>query len=179
MPTIPAAHYGTLTKIFHWATALLIIGLIGLGWYMVGLTYYDRWYNTSLSAHKSLGMIALALAFLSILWRIYRGGPPPVATIKPWEHIAAKTAHRFLYVMMLLIPITGYFVSTSEGAAVSVFGWFSVPPVVPVDESLREVAVSLHYYSAYATAGLVVVHTAAALKHQFIDKDGTLGRMLW
>ncbi|MFZ0256956.1 MAG: cytochrome b [Gammaproteobacteria bacterium] len=178
MPANPTVPYDALTKILHWTTAVLIIGLIGLGWYMVDLTYYDRWFNASLSAHKSIGMIALALSFLSILWRIYRGAPAPVATLKPWERVAAKTAHTFLYVMMLAIPVSGYLVSTSEGAAVSVFGWFAVPPVVKVDEGLREVAVGVHYYLAYAMSLLVAIHGAAAFKHQFIDKDGTLGRML-
>jgi cytochrome b561 len=178
-PSIPVAEYGTLTKIFHWSTAILIIGLIGLGWYMVGLTYYDRWYNASLSAHKALGMIALGLGFMSVLWRICSVAPPPVATIKPWERLAAKTAHTLLYVMVLAIPSSGYLVSTSGGAPVSVFGWFSVPAIVKVDEGLREAAVDLHYYLAYGTAFLAIIHGAAAFKHQFVDKDGTLGRMLW
>lgn len=127
---------------------------------------------------KSLGMIALALAFLGILWRVYNGRPPLVASIKPWELIAAKTAHALLYALTLFIPITGYFVSTSQGSAVSVFGWFSVAPLVAVGEGFREVALALHYYFAYGAGCLVVVH-AAAFKHQLVDKDDTLGRMLW
>ena len=54
--------FGLVAKLIHWTIALLILGLIWLGWYMVGLTYYDTWYNDSLTYHKALGMIVLALA---------------------------------------------------------------------------------------------------------------------
>lgn len=179
MPNSPDTQYGVLAKVLHWANAAFIIGLLGLGWYMVDLSYFDRWYNAALSTHKSLGVLALGAACFSLLWRIHSPAPPLVATIKPWEGFAAKTVHRFLYVMMVAIPISGYLISTSTGEGVSVFGWFVVPALVPLDERSRDMAIAFHYYLAYGTAGVVLLHAAAAFKHQFIDKDGTLRRMLW
>lgn len=172
------ARYGVVSKGLHWLIALLIVGLIWLGWYMVDLTYFDRWYNSSLSLHKSLGIIVLSLGAMKIGWTLYSRAPDYTATIKAWEKIAARLTHLTLNFMLLAIPATGYLVSTSEGKPVSMFNVFDVPALMAVNEELRDLAIDLHYYFAYGAAFLVGLHALAALKHQFIDKNDTLKRML-
>lgn len=171
--------YGAITRLLHWVVALLIIGLIWLGWWMVDLGYYDRWYNRSLELHKSLGMAVLAIAVVKIAWVIYDGKPGFPASIRPLERAAATATHHLFYLLMLLIPATGYVISTSAGDGISVFGLFEIPPVIPVSERLRDAAIELHLWLAYGTGALAAGHALAALKHQFIDRDGTLRRMLW
>jgi cytochrome b561 len=170
--------YGAVSKTLHWSLALLIIGLIWLGWYMVDLTYYDTWYNDSLSLHKSLGMLVLVLALVKLAWVSYSKLPDYSPTLKPWERAAARITHAILFFVMFAIPITGYFISTSAGDPISIFGWFDIPALFPVGEAPRDIAIELHYYLAYATAGLVALHALAALKHQFVDRDNALGKML-
>ena len=179
MQASSAQDYSAATKVLHWLIALLIIGLIGLGWYMVGLTYFDKWYNSSLAIHKSLGMFVLVLAFAKISWRFFSPSPAFVDTIKPWERVAAKGTHLVLYFMMVVIPVTGYAISTSAGSPVSFFDLFDIPAVLPESDGLRDLAVELHYYLSYGAAIVVAMHALAALKHQFIEKDGTLSRMWW
>ncbi len=171
--------FGLVTKFLHWAIALLIIGLIGLGYYMVGLSYYDRWYHDSLETHKALGMLVFVLGALTLVWRTVSPSPPLHDSLKRWEKIAATAMHHTLFVLVFLFPVTGFLVSTSEGQAVTFFAWFDVPALVVVGAGLRDLAISIHFYCAYGTAALVAVHAAAALKHQLIDRDGTLARMLW
>jgi len=171
--------YGLVTKGLHWATALLIIGLVALGAWMVTLTYYDGWYHRSLETHKALGMAVFALGVLTLAWRAVSPSPPLHASLKRWERIAATAMHHTLFLLVFLIPVTGFLVSTSEGAAVSFFELFDVPALVVVGEGLRDLAVKVHFYCAYGTAALVTLHAAAAVKHQFIDRDGTLARMIW
>ena len=171
--------YGVVTKLLHWMVALLIVGLIWLGWYMVDLTYYDRWYNDSLSLHKAFGLLVLALGITKIAWIVYSHPPDFVASLKRWERLAARSTHHLFYLLMLLIPTTGYVISTSKGAGISMFGWFEVPPLFAVSESMRDLAIEVHFYAAYGAAAFVVLHAAAAIKHQVWDKDGTLRRMLW
>jgi len=170
--------FGALSKLLHWLIAVLIIGLIALGWYMVDLTYYDRWYNTSLELHKALGMLALVLAVTKITWTLGDTTPEPAPTIRPWELRSAHAMHRTLYVMMLLLPLTGYVISTSAGDPISFFGLFGIPALIPQSDGLRDLAVEVHYYAAYATAALIALHVLAAFKHEFIDRDGTLRKML-
>lgn len=179
MQTGSTQDYSETTKILHWLIALLIIGLIWLGWYLADLSYFDKGYNLTLSIHKSLGMFALALAGAKILWAFFRPAPAFVDTIKPWDRVAAQTTHLVLYFMIVIIPITGYAVSTSAGSPVSFFDLFDIPAVLPESDGLRNLAIELHYYLSYGTAILVAIHVLGALKHQFIDQDGTLSRILW
>lgn len=171
--------FGLLTKLLHWLIAIAIIGLIWLGWYMVDLTYYDKWYNKSLTWHKAVGMLVLAAAILKIGWQLYSPLPGTNPLLKAWEKFAARLMHIILLVMMILIPVSGYLISTSNGKPIDIFGWFAIPALVPVDKNLRDLAIDLHFYLAYGTAILALGHAGAALKHQFINKDGTLTKMLW
>ena len=81
--------------------------------------------------------------------------------------------------LMIVIPLTGYLISTSAGDGISVFGMFEVPALVEKNVTLRDLAIAVHYYTAYGTAFLVVLHAGGALKHQFVDRDDTLRKMLW
>lgn len=171
--------YGLIAKLLHWSVAILIVGLIALGWYMVDLTYFDKWYNESLAIHKGFGMFALALGALFAGWRFVSPSPEHLVELKTWERIAAGVMHHALYAAMLLIPVTGYLISTSAGKSIDIFGWFEVPPVVKVDKNLRDMAIELHFYLGYVTGVLICLHAGAALKHQFIDRHGTLARMMW
>lgn len=174
-----ATQYSSVTRILHWTVALLIIVLIWLGWWMVDLSYYDRWYNRSLELHKSLGMAALAIAAVKIAWVAYDGKPGFPQTVTRWESAAATAVHHLFYLLMLLIPVTGYVISTSAGDGISIFDMFEVPAVLPESETLRDFAIELHFWLAYAAGALALVHALAAFKHQFVDRDGTLRRMLW
>jgi cytochrome b561 len=171
--------FGLLSKCLHWATAILIIGLIGLGYFMVGLTYYDPWYHDALQTHKALGMVVFVLGVLTLGWRWVSPSPPLQARLKPWERVAATAMHHTLFLLVLLIPVTGFLVSTSEGSAVEFFDYFQVPALLVVGEGLRDLAIKVHFYCSYGTAALVFMHAAAAIKHQVLDRDGTLARMLW
>ena len=172
------SRFGLFSKLLHWLNAILILGLIWLGWYMVDLTYYDKWYNASLHYHKSLGLLALALALVKIGWQQYTPVPEPVTGLKAWEKTGAKLMHYVLWGMMILLPVTGYLISTSAGKSVQLFNWFAIPAIVDVDEALRELAIDIHFYLAYATLLLAAGHAGAALKHHFINGDDTLKRML-
>jgi cytochrome b561 len=174
-----ATAYGVVSRLLHWMIAVLMFGLIGLGWWMVGLNFYHPDYHSSLSLHKSLGMIALGLATMKIVWRIL--SPPPVlaATLTGTQRRLATGMHRLLWLGIIVVPLSGYGISTSEGAGVDVFDWFSIPAWLPRSETLRDMVTTLHEWVAYGIGAFALFHALAALKHQFVDRDGTLRRMLW
>jgi len=178
MTQVPQTSYDTLSKLFHWTVAVLIVGLIGLGWYMVGLTYYHPLYHDSLTWHRSLGLIALVLVVGRLLWTLKARRPPPSDSLTAVERGASRAVHVLLRVLMVAMPVSGYVMSTSAGDAVSVFGLVSVPPLLPESEALRDLAIEVHVVTVYGTAALAVVHALAAVKHHFIDRDDTLRRML-
>jgi cytochrome b561 len=177
MPRESERRYGLVAKTLHWVVALLIVALIPLGWYMIRLDYYDPWSHDTLEFHKALGMVVLLLASILVSWQIARYRTRNPVPRKRWEALAAKTTHTLLYALMLVVPATGYAISTSAGAGVSIFGLFEIPAVLAKSVPLRDAAISIHYYFAYGSVGLIVLHVAGALKHHFIDKDDTLKQM--
>lgn len=171
-------HYGLVSIFLHWTIALGMIGLVALGAWMVGLTYYDRWYNDSLALHKAFGVVVLVLAALKFGWRIAGRSPGFGPEVKPHERAAATAMHWLLNGMVVLLPATGYLISTSEGAGIDLFGLFEIPALVTVSDGLRDLAIETHFYLAYGLIALVAAHAGAALKHHLVDRGSTLRRML-
>lgn len=173
------SHYGLVSKLLHWTIAVLILGLVALGAYMVELSYFDKWYNQSLSLHKSLGLLVFALAGIYLAWKLFSPSPMGLTTAPRWQQLSARLVHVGLVLLMLAIPLTGYLISTSAGKPVEFFGLFDVPAPARNNRGIRDLAITLHYYFAYGIVLLVVAHAGAAVKHQLFDKDGTLARMIW
>lgn len=170
--------YGLVTKTLHWMIALGIMGMIWLGWWMVGLSYYDSWYNRGLELHRAIGMVLLGLAFLMAAWKLLSPSPALQSELNPWEKRGAWAAHGILLLAMFVIPVTGYLISTSAGKGFSIFGMFEFPALLTTSEAARDLAIAAHCYIAYGLIAVIAVHAGAALKHQFIDRHGTLRRML-
>ena len=162
----------------HWAIALAVVGLVGLGAWMVGLTYYDPWYYDSLALHKAIGIVVLALALAKFGWKLVDRNPGFGPEVKPHERAGATAMHWLLNALMVLLPVTGYLISTSEGAGIDMFGLFDVPALVDVTAATRDLAIDIHFYVAYGGIALVGMHIIAVLKHHFVDRGSTLRRML-
>ena len=171
-------HYGLVAIGFHWSIAIAFVGLVGLGAWMVGLTYYDPWYNDSLALHKAIGIVVLALALAKLGWKLVDSRPGFGPEVRAYERAGATTTHWILGALLIVLPVTGYLISTSEGTGIDVFGLFEVPASFDVTAGTRDLAIDLHYYLAYGGIALVGIHAIAALKHTFIDKGSTLIRML-
>ncbi len=171
--------YGLVTKLLHWLIALSIIGLIGLGWWMVGLSYYDTWYHRGLELHRAIGMLVLFAAAIFVIWKIWSPSPGLQTELRPWEKLGARLAHLVLLLSMFLIPISGYVISTSSDSGFTFFDLFEIPALLPQSDATRDLAIEIHYYIAYGLLGVIAVHAGAAIKHQLIDKHGTLRRMLF
>ncbi len=171
-------NYGLAARLLHWTIALAMAALFALGWYITTLDYYDPGYKWTADLHRSCGVLVFVLALARIAWALADRKPALAATLKPWERVGARAGHGLLYLMTLAIPFSGYLLSTADGHAVGVFGLFEIPALLPSSKALQEATKLIHYLLAFGTAWLVLVHALAALKHQFVDRDGTLGRML-
>jgi cytochrome b561 len=172
-------HYGLVSKLLHWSTALSVIFLLWLGWYMVDLTYFDKWYNQSLSMHKSLGLLVLVFALALLLWKLVSPSPRTLIAGPLWQVAAARIMHRALIGLIIVVTISGYLISTSAGKPVPFFNLVDIPAMLTKSDRLRDAAIAVHFYLAYAIGVLAIGHAVAAIKHQLVDRDGTLARMLW
>ncbi len=170
--------YGAVAKVLHWLVALLVIGLFAVGVWMVELGYYDDWYHDAPYYHKSVGITLAVLLVFRIVWRWKKGVPKALDTQSQLEKRLGKVTHFILYVMMIALVLSGYFISTADGRGIEVFGIFSVPSSGELIANQEDIAGQFHKWLAYLLIALVAVHLIAALKHHLVDKDETLKRIL-
>ncbi|MFY3385263.1 cytochrome b [Paracidovorax sp. MALMAid1276] len=178
-PTAPG-RYTRTAMAMHWVLGLALIGLFGVGLYMTGLPFSPqrlKLYNW----HKWAGVTLLALSALRLLWRLTHRPPAlPAAMAQAmpgWQKLAHHGTHGLLYVLFFAVPLIGWAYSSAAGFPIVFLGVWPLPDFVPVSKELAEAIKPWHQYTAFAMAGLVVLHVAAALKHQLIDRDGLLQRM--
>ncbi len=169
-------NYHPLSRLLHWLSALTIIGMFAVGWWMVDLSYYSEWYRTAPHWHKSVGILLALLTVFRLVWKKVK--PSPQIEGKPIEVKAAKAAHHFMYLLLIVVFASGYMISTADGRGIEVFTWFTVPGAGELFANQPDIAGEVHYYAALILIGLAAIHAVAALKHHFIDKDDTLRKML-
>ncbi len=172
-------HYGAVAIGLHWLMAALLIALLALGLYMVSLP--DVGFDTRKIAlilfHKQLGLLALALAALRLAWRVGNALPSLVETLPDWQKVTARVVHLCFYALMLALPVTGWLMSSAAGIPVSLFGLFDLPDLIAHNEYLFRAFIEVHKWLSYALIACIAIHAAAALRHHFLFKDGTLRKM--
>ncbi|MFO1243255.1 MAG: cytochrome b [Rickettsiales bacterium] len=169
--------YGAVAKTFHWVVALLVIGLLCVGFYMTGaertlgiLKLYGL--------HKSVGLVVLSAVILRILWRLINKVPPLPAGTPAWQRWGAHFSHYGLYALIFAQPVIGWMMSSAAGFTVSVFGLFAMPDLIGPDKDAFETLRFLHWLCAWALIVLISLHVLAALQHHFLHKDNVLLRMI-
>lgn len=172
------SHWGLIAISLHWVTALVVLGLFALGWWMTDLDYYDIWNKQAPFIHKSIGVLLMLVVMARIAWRLFDRAPAIHSNHSKWERVVAKLTHGSLYLFLLSIMMSGYLISTADGRPISVFGWFEFPATLVNIDNQEDIAGLFHWYLACSLMGLVALHILGSLKHQWIDKDGTLIRML-
>lgn len=143
---------------------------------MVDLSYYHNWYHKAPYIHKSIGILILFVTIFRIIWRMVNVTPTTLKTHTKIERVLALLVHTLLYVLLLTVLFSGYLIPTATGQAISVFGWFELPAISITPQ--QDLSGKIHLYTAITLMTLVTLHSLAALKHHFIDKDKTLKRMI-
>ncbi len=171
--------FGLISKILHWSMAVLLTGLFVVGLYMTELDYYDSLYHTLPSWHKSFGLVTIFLLLIRFLWKWNNPEPEALKSHKIWEIFLATYIQKFFYILILLIGVSGYFISTAKGKGIEFFTLFKIPAITQtIEEQLSDFIGEAHQILAIILITLAVLHAVAALKHHFIDKDKTLKRMI-
>lgn len=169
-------NYNPVARAIHWLSAIVVIAMFGVGLWMVDLSYYSQWYKTAPHWHKSVGLLLAGLTIFRFIWKLVTPSPRPEGSAL--EIIGAKLAHMVMYVLFIVLFVSGYLISTEDGRAIDVFNWFSVPALGALFENQADISGQIHFYTAWALIILAAVHAIAALKHHFINKDNTLRKMI-
>lgn len=173
-----ADRWGPVSQAFHWIIVLLILCLAIVGLTMGELPKTPKYFWVY-TAHKSTGLLVLALVIARLGWRWYAGKPEPVPGTPTWQERIATVTHWLLYGLILLMPVSGWLYDSASGLRpFRWYGLFDVPKLSPPDESLRNLSHEVHEWGFWVLLALVVAHAGAAFYHHFFQRDATLTRML-
>ena len=170
--------YGGMTKLLHWLSATAVIGLFASGYWMIDLDYYSQWYQTAPHWHQSAGILLFTATLLRIVWRGIHKPPAPVSGHSDLVNKIARGAHLLLYVLLLVIMVNGYLISTADDKTIEIFNWFELPSLGMLFDKQEDISGGIHKYGAYFLLFIAFIHALGAIKHHFIDKDETLMRMI-
>lgn len=168
--------YGGVARFFHWGVAILVFGLLIVGFIMTGLGAGDTKFQVYM-LHKSVGLTVLALGCMRLLWRFVSPPPPGLTTHAAWELFLAKTIHIVFYITIIGMPLSGWLMTSAAAYPNRFFGVFDVPPIIGKNQVIYEAMQTVHTLFAYALIGSIALHVAGALKHHLLDRDETLRRM--
>jgi cytochrome b561 len=178
--------YTRVAVVLHWLVAVLITVNVVLA--LSADHVPDDAVRSVIDTHKSIGITVLGLALLRILWRLGHRPPAAPALHHRLERMAARLAHLGLYLLMLLLPLSGWLHDSAwKDAATHPMHWFglfewprigaimTLPP--GIRETLHTRFGQLHTALSYVLYALLALHIAGALKHQWIDGEPSLQRM--
>lgn len=178
--TLPHRYSPTAIAL-HWILAIALATLFGVGLYMADLPFSPqrlKLYNW----HKWAGVTILLLSLVRVSWRLTHRPPALPTTVTAgmpaWQQMAYHATHGALYALFFIVPLVGWAYSSAAGFPIVLFGVLPLPDLVPADKALAALIKPWHALTAYAMAGLALMHIAAALKHHWVDRDGLMQRMV-
>ncbi|MFZ5610391.1 MAG: cytochrome b [Pseudomonadota bacterium] len=172
--------WGGVSQLFHWLTALLVLGLLVAGFAAAEFITDIGTRFRIIQWHKSFGLLVLALTALRLGWRWFSPGPAAPGDLKPYERALARLSHAGLYTLLIAMPLAGWLsVSTAtRGIPTEVFGLFTLPRLLAPNAGHHRFFETAHAVFAYLLVALLLLHVAAALHHHWRRKDDVLRRML-
>ncbi|MBU2588997.1 MAG: cytochrome b [Alphaproteobacteria bacterium] len=174
----PKTKYSGLAMTLHWLVAIAVI----VTWRIAEAAEHAPTREARgeiMGNHFALGVVIFLLVATRFIWRQMNPPPAQIASHAPWEKTLAKATHLAMYTLLLAMPLVGWFAMSTYGSPISVWGVVEVPALpVPVNPDLAGEIFDLHAIAGTTLLVLIAVHVLATLKHTFIDKDGTLFRML-
>ena len=188
MPHVSQTRYSGVAMALHWLLALAIVANVGVAWY--ANTLHGLAKMPSMQIHKSLGITILLLTFVRLAWRLFKKPPEMRADLKPWERRLAQAVHVLFYLTMVALPLTGWAMVSATPLIhvypIDMFGLFHWPEIAPLANLPHDRMHEVHetFEAAHGLLAKLIVyvliplHILGALKHQFLDRDNELGRMI-
>ncbi len=180
MPNRVAAVWSRAQRRLHWWVAALILLGFAIAWPMVALPLTELLLKFLLyQAHKTIGLLVLALMLWRLLLRARRGRPPPLPGLPGWQLRAAAAGHAALYGLALAVPVLGYFVAATAPAQVPTLFLLvvNVLHIVGPDPAAFAALRLVHRAAAILLVVLAAGHAAMALRHHLHGR-GEL-RAMW
>lgn len=173
----PGRGYGTVARLFHWITALLVLLMIPVGIAMTSQGF-ESIGDQLFVVHKGTGSVLLVLVVLRILWKATHREPPLHEGVPPVQRRIAGTTHWVLLILLLVMTVSGYVRTVGEGFPIELLNALGIPPLIGENVELARAMSVVHKFSAYLLAALIAAHIGAAVHHAVIARDGVM-RRIW
>ncbi|WP_298622770.1 cytochrome b [uncultured Legionella sp.] len=171
------ARYTSSTKWLHWIIALAVILMLFMGFFLDDIP--ERFQGMAYMLHKSIGITILFLMILRFIIVHVHTRPPLPESIKLWEKVLSRFVQYGFYILLLLMPLSGWIMSVASEYVPSYFGLFNMPlPWISPNKPLAKFMNESHGIIAWILVVFICLHILGALKHHFIDKDNVLKSML-
>ena len=170
--------YGRVSRLLHWTIAILFSSLIPMGIFSSMIPEETSYRNAYYVVHKTIGVTVFLLVIVRLIWNKISKRPALDNTLTSTEKKLAHRAHNILYFMLLVIPITGFMMTSYHGYGTFFFFW-ELPPLWE-QSNVYQIWGGFHkYLLPYIVYIILGAHVLGALKHQFIDKhDSAFKRMV-
>ena len=175
--------YALSAILLHWTIAVLIVIQLFLGWWMnEWVPDHSPQQDQIQWVHVSLGVTIFILVLIRIAIRIITPPPPEPSDIPGWERPLINFTHSLFYVLLIIIPLTGWaLISLSkEGPTLWGLPWPRLPGLgfLAHNKAWRHDLKSIHtFWLIWIVLLNLALHVAGALWHQF-DGRPMLWRML-
>ena len=171
----PQARYNSVARMLHWLIGtIVILNIIG----GLGHDALEGILDV-MPLHKAAGVTVFALTIVRIVWRLIHPAPPLPSDMPGWERAASHATHAAFYLLLILVPLTGWIMTSAGSRPLSWFGLFDIPKFnVTKDDAIVGLSGEGHEILALLFGALAIIHIAAALRHHFILKDNVLRRMI-
>lgn len=170
-----STQYGSLARFFHWGMALLFFGMFPLGYIMESLADSDFKFSL-FDLHKATGLLLFSLVALRLLWRFLSQQPELPSSVPAWQRRAAGGNIILLYILMFVMPVSGFLTSTLGGHKITFYYLFTIAPLAH-DEAVSDFFAGVHGYTSYVMIAAFALHLLAAVYHHFYLKDDVLKRI--
>jgi cytochrome b561 len=169
--------YDKPARTFHWITVMLLVAQYAIAWTMPDV-HRDTKPVGLIAWHLSLGMLIVLVVLTRLLWRATHAAPPHAPGVPAALARIAGITHGALYALLIVVPLMGWANASSRGWSVHLAGVLPMPPLSPTGSAIGHAMGDWHADLAWVLIALIAMHVGAALFHQFVLGDGTLGRML-
>lgn len=169
--------YGVTARLLHWSVAVIVLLMIPAGLIMVRDGLPRALQDGLFLFHKNAGVIVMLIVAFRILWRATHPAPPLPQQIPSWQRRIAALSHLGLYVLLVVMPVTGYVRVRAGGFPIEGLDAMGIGSIIPRNKPLAETASDIHQVAAFLLIGLLALHVGAALHHALIRRDGVWSRM--
>lgn len=171
------ASHSIVVRAFHWGSALVLVCMYGLAWTASAISPGQIGVDL-INLHRSLGVVLIGLVTLRIVWRLTHPLPPLPQSVTSWERVLSGVVQGLLYGGMVLMPLLGLVASDMAGDTIRIFGFLTLPSVMPMDQDTSDALFEVHGWVAIGLLALISLHVLGALRHHFVLKDSVLIRMI-